>query len=73
MESLDLHGVRHSDAQKCIDQFLWSAMQKNTYSVEIITGCSDEMKKIVEDVVWDYGLACETSPHNWGCLVVTLK
>jgi DNA-nicking Smr family endonuclease len=40
MNTLDLHGVRHADVPKLLDQFLWEQIQKKRREVEIITGMS---------------------------------
>ena len=59
MNSLDLHGIKHSEVQVILDQFIWENMQKKTTEVSIITGHSKIMKKIVKEIVEDYMMTCE--------------
>jgi len=51
--TLDLHGVKHADAEREVIAF----MEKN-YSTsgmyKIITGNSEKMKKIAYDVLYEY-------------------
>ena len=51
---LDLHGCKHAEVSKLVDQFLWENMNKKTTEVEIITGISDQMKLIVIETLKDY-------------------
>lgn len=60
---LDLHGTKHNDVFRKVDQFVGSHIQKGTREVFVVTGYSKEMKKIVNDVLSDYGL---TSKEEWG-------
>ena len=55
MKKLDLHGIRHSDVRKQLIRFiegLWGTETK----VEIVTGNSPDMKKIVIEVLKEYKL-----------------
>lgn len=54
MNKLDLHGVRHSEVTKAVDQFLYANL--NQLPVEVITGYSDRMKQLVIESVKDHGL-----------------
>lgn len=45
MNILDLHGVKHEDVPKLVDQFLWKNMKVKSSEVKIITGISNNMKK----------------------------
>jgi len=58
-DKLDLHGVKHIDVPRKIDSFLGEHLKKGTNEVTIITGHSDHMKKIVDEVLEDYGLTSE--------------
>ena len=73
MLSLDLHGVKHSDAPREIDAFIWQAMQRDHTHVEIITGHSERMKSIVNETVKDYGMQCVEAYYSDGSLVVSLR
>ena len=59
MSKLDLHGIRHHEVPRKVDVFLSEHLQKGTNEVTIITGHSDHMKKIVDEVLEDYGLTSE--------------
>ena len=59
MNKLDLHGVRHHEVPRKVDVFLGEHLKKGTNEVTIITGHSDHMKKIVDEVLVDYGLTSE--------------
>lgn len=72
MKTLDLHGIKHSEVPKLIDQFLWENMSKKTTEVEIITGISDQMKKIVIETIDDYNFFCEEEFNNSGKLIIKL-
>ena len=72
MKTLDLHGIKHSEVPKLVDQFLWENMSKKTTEVEIITGISDQMKKIVIETVDDYNFFCEEEFNNSGKLIIKL-
>lgn len=54
--SLDLHGVRHVDVQREVDQFIGEHLMGGSKSVVIITGNSDEMKRLVAKTLGDYGM-----------------
>ena len=50
---LDLHGVKHADVEKAVDNFVY---KNREYSgvLEIITGNSGQMKNIVLSVLSQY-------------------
>ena len=54
MRTLDLHGVKHADVPKLMDQFIWEQMNKKSREVEIITGISQAMKQVVIKNLKDY-------------------
>jgi DNA-nicking Smr family endonuclease len=72
MNSLDLHGIKHSEVQVILDQFIWENMQKKTTEVSIITGHSKIMKKIVKEIVEDYMMTCEEEYNNSGKIIIKL-
>lgn len=72
MESLDLHGVKHSDVPKMVDQFLWEQMNKKSKEVEIITGISPAMKDIVINTLKDYNFKFQEGWNNPGNLIISL-
>ncbi len=68
METLDLHGVRHEDAEFKVHRFIYRA----SLPCKIITGHSATMKEIVKDVLREYDLKSHYEHYvNNGCLVVT--
>lgn len=73
MKTLDLHGFKHSEVPKLIDQFLWENMNKKTTEVEIITGISGQMKLIVIETVKDYEFTYNEEWNNPGKLIIKLK
>jgi hypothetical protein len=67
METLDLHGIRHGEVARLVENFLYS----NDMPVEIITGQSLKMKKIVSGVAKDFDLeTINLNMHNTGRLTV---
>ena len=70
---LDLHGCKHAEVSKLVDQFLWENMNKKTTEVEIITGISDQMKLIVIETVKDYEFTYNEAWNNPGKLIIKLK
>jgi DNA-nicking Smr family endonuclease len=35
---IDLHGIKHENVQRELDQFFWQMMQRGHSEVEVITG-----------------------------------
>jgi len=72
MNSLDLHGIKHSEVQKHLDSFIWENMNKGSKEIDVITGISEQMKKIVRDIVIDYNMNCYEEPLNPGKIIIKL-
>lgn len=72
MKTLDLHGVRHADVPKLLDQFLWEQIQKKRREAEIITGISHSMIEIVIKNLKDYDFTYNEAWNNPGKLIVKL-
>jgi len=72
MKTLDLHGVRHADVPKLMDQFIWEEMNKKSKKIEIITGMSQTMKDIVIKNLKDYEFTYNEVWNNQGKLIVSL-
>jgi DNA-nicking Smr family endonuclease len=72
MNSLDLHGIKHSEVQIILDQFLWENIKKNQKEVAVITGLSDQMKNIVRNCVDDYNMICQEEYLNLGKFIIKL-
>ena len=70
METLDLHGVRHHQA----DEITRSFLNFIDLPCQIITGNSPRMKDIVKKVVEEYDWFCyERDSYNYGTLIITEK
>lgn len=72
MNTLDLHGIKHGEVQVILDQFIWENMKKKVREVSIITGHSEQMKKIVIDCVSDYNMTCQEEYLNPGKIIIKL-
>ncbi len=72
MKELDLHGTKHADAFRKVDQFIGYHIQRGTGEVYVVTGYSPEMKKIVNEVLKDYGATSKDEFGNDGKLIVSL-
>jgi len=70
---LDLHGLKHAEVTRVVDQFLWDQIQKKSTEVEIVTGISDQMKLIVIETVKDYQFSYNEEWNNPGKLIIKLK
>ena len=71
---LDLHGISHYEVSNLIDQFIWESMNMNQYDVEIVTGNSDKMKKVVIEVINEYKLQYQIGDGwNTGYIRIFLK
>ncbi len=72
MKTLDLHGVKHADVSRLMDQFLWEQMNKKTREVEIITGISNAMIEIVIKNLKEYDFVYNEAWNNPGKFIVRL-
>jgi DNA-nicking Smr family endonuclease len=72
MKTLDLHGVKHADVPKLLDQFIWEQMNKKSREIEIITGISQTMKEVVKKNLKDYDFNYNEAWNNSGKLIVSL-
>ena len=67
MQSLDLHGTKHDQAEEKIRRFLNFAL----LPCEIVTGNSLKMKTIAKKVIMEYNWICyEKDCYNYGTLIV---
>lgn len=67
MKTLDLHGVRHHQADEAVRKFL----NYVDLPCEIIVGNSQKMKNIVKLVVDEYGWKFyEKDSYNYGALII---
>jgi DNA-nicking Smr family endonuclease len=72
MKILDLHGVKHSDVQGMFDEFIYENMRSGSKEVEIITGISEQMKRIVRNLSDEYSMECYDHPLNPGKIIIKL-
>ena len=69
MKSLDLHGESYEDSKDLALRFIDRNI--NDLPVQIITGNSVEMQKIVKKIANQYNLRAEPKTYyNLGCLII---
>ena len=56
---LDLHGTFHKDVRKKVDKFINKCILEKALEVEVVTGHSDRMKELVNEVLDEYNLKVE--------------
>jgi hypothetical protein len=66
MNKLDLHGVRHGEVDRKVEDFIY--MNQGEMPLEIICGNSDKMIKLVHAVTDRLGL--ETHMYRYGIIIV---
>lgn len=71
-KTLDLHGTKHENVRRKLDEFFWLLMQKKISEATIITGYSERMKTIVQDTCKEYLFTWNESIHNTGQLNIYL-
>ena len=70
MKSLDLHGIKHRDVEELVNSFIGTHF--NILPIEIITGNSVYMQKIVREIVQSYKLKMEPTNYiNLGSYVIS--
>jgi DNA-nicking Smr family endonuclease len=63
---IDLHGVKHEDVTRTVDEFIWTCMQSGVSQGTIITGNSHLMKQIVVSCLAEHGLTPNNFFYNMG-------
>ena len=63
---LDLHGIRHSEVDRLVENFIY--LNQSSMPLKIICGNSNTMIKLVQEVIERIG--CETSALQFGTIVV---
>jgi len=66
MTKLDLHGVRHADVERTVEDFIY--MNQEYFPLEIICGNSGKMIQLVHSVT--NRLNVETHMYRYGVVVV---
>lgn len=64
---LDLHGVRHSDVDRLVENFIY--LNQNEIPLTIICGNSNTMIQLARDVVNRIG--CVLAEPRFGMIVIT--
>ena len=73
MIELDLHKVKHADVREKVDVFIGVlVMEGRDQTVHIITGHSDRMKELVNEVLDEYKLESQVDEFNNGRLIVKI-
>lgn len=68
--TIDLHGIKHEDVSRVLDMAIWKCMNVNKSRLNIITGNSSEMKRLVKDTANEYGLNATDSIVNPSQLLI---
>lgn len=66
MKELDLHGVSHYDVKDVVENFILM----NNPPIRIITGLSDQMRKLTQEVLKKHKYEFYTPAHNPGEIIV---
>lgn len=70
MDTLDLHGVKHADVSKKVEDFVLLS----NIPCRVVTGNSVTMKSLVQEVLAKHQMKCEPeNDYNLGSLIVTEK
>lgn len=72
-DKLDLHGVRHKDVPRKVDEFLGEMIDSRLPELTIVTGLSVDMQDIVINTLKDYNLDYEVGDvYNPGYIKISL-
>jgi hypothetical protein len=66
MTKLDLHGIRHSEVELLVENFI--LMNQDKFPLEIICGNSGKMLNLVKQVI--DRLKLETHSYRYGTIIV---
>ena len=69
---LDLHGTFHKDVREKVDKFISKCILEKALEVEVVTGHSDRMKELVNEVLDEYNLKGVTPIFNNGTLLINM-
>jgi len=74
MKKLDLHGTKHEDVRRKVIRFIEDNWNYDG-EIEIITGNSYKMKKLVTEVVGEYDLTYKAPMFDisGGCLRINME
>jgi hypothetical protein len=66
MKSLDLHGLKHEEVDRIVENFVLLNEPPST----VITGISSVMQKLVIDVLKRHNISYQVNPWNIGQIIV---
>ena len=69
---IDLHGIKHENVGSLLDKAIWESMQKKQSTIRIVTGNSPEMKRIVNEIAYEYGFVVNDEWGNSASMIMTL-
>lgn len=70
---LDLHGIKHEHVYQIVDQFVGQHILAKTAEIYIITGHSQKMKELIDNVAQDYNIIIQEEWMNPGKLILDLR
>lgn len=68
---IDLHGIKHEDVPRILIRCIEDNWGCDEF-LEVITGHSPQMKKIVFKIASEYDLECEEGVKNSGYLLIII-
>ena len=68
MEELDLHGVFHSEVRDKVENFV--LLNSTNLPLRIITGDSQRMRNLTENILKKYNFIYNIPAHNSGEIIV---
>jgi len=72
MNRLDLHGFKHIEVPRILEQFIYDQINRDSKEIEVVTGNSIRMKSIVKEIADDYGMEAKELWGNNGTMVIKL-
>ena len=73
LRALDLHGIKHSDVIIELENYVYPAHHQNCFPIQIITGNSDKMRKIVIDFLNKNNYKYKIGDNSNNGYIVVLK
>jgi len=68
---IDLHGKKHLEGLKLIEEYMLLNSTKGSVSLTVITGNSPVLqKKIIDQICDKYGFSYYIPPHNPGEMII---
>ena len=74
MLKIDLHGFTYAKVNDILPNWLITNYNNGIYDFEVITGKSEQMKKIVKDICSEHGFKAEDNYNgNPGTMLIAIK